>query len=96
MRGRMKKTNLHKQNDFVRDEYNTAAREVVDTVKDPTELHQKAVTMREAQVRDVQSREREFYSFTNSGGKHEMRGVVNYIDEMKKVVSQPIAKYIVV
>jgi hypothetical protein len=94
MRSRMQKTNPHKQTDFLRDKYMTAAREVVDTVKDPTELHQKAVTTREAQVRDVQSREREFYSFANRGGKHEVWGVVNYIDEMNKVVRQPIANYI--
>jgi hypothetical protein len=60
------------------------ARKVVDMVRDPTELNQKAVKTREAEVRDVQSRE--ICSFAYRGGKHEVRGVVNYIDEMNKVV----------
>ena len=54
----------HKQKDLPEDEYNTAVRKVVDMVKEPTETHQKAVKTREAEVRDVLSRQsREFRSF---------------------------------
>jgi hypothetical protein len=84
---------------------------VVDTVTDPTEPDQKTVKTREAEVRDVQSRE--FYSFATRGGKHEVQRGEFYINvkrgkiyinvkkgeiyvNMKEVVSQPIANYIVV
>ena len=39
---------------------------------------------------------REFSSFAILRGKHEVRGVVNYINEMKKVVSQPITNNVMV
>jgi hypothetical protein len=95
IRSRMKKTNPYNQKDFVRDEYKTAARDVVNTVKDPTELHQKAVKTQEAEVRSVLSRQsREFCSFAYRGGRHEVWRVVNYINVKQKVVSQPIANYI--
>jgi hypothetical protein len=76
------------------------------TVTDPTEPHQKAVKMQEAEVRDVKSRE--FCSFATRGGKHKVRRgefyinvkrdkiYINvkkgevYINETKMVVSQPI------
>ena len=72
MRSRMKKTNPQMQKDSVRDVYKTVARKVVDTVRDPTELHQKAVKKREAEVRDVQSTE--ICSFTYRGGKLRCKG----------------------
>ena len=39
----MKKNTLHKQKDYPEGVHKTAVRMVVDAVKEPTELHQKAV-----------------------------------------------------
>ena len=54
---KMKKNTPHKQKDLPEDVYKTAVREVVDMVEEPTEPHQKAVKTREAEFREVQSRE---------------------------------------
>ena len=65
------KNTPHKQKDYLGNWHKTAVRMVEDTVTDPTEPQQKTVKTREAEVRNVLSRQsREFCSFATQGGKH--------------------------
>jgi hypothetical protein len=94
MTSKMKRTNPHKQKDYLGKWHKTAVRMVEDMVTDPTEPHMKTVKTREAEVRKVLSRQsREFCSFAYRGGKHKVQRVENYIkvefnDAVKHVVAE--------